>query len=1106
MDCKSCGYENLAGARFCGECGGPLASAVACPGCGAENPSAHKFCSACGCALNAPQSVTGAGAEKHALDGPSLAGAAPGRSNPRDHTPEHLAEKIREVGGDLDGERKQVTVLFADVTGSMDLAERTDPELWRNIMDRFFTILCDGVHRFEGTVDKFTGDGIMALFGAPIAHEDHAQRACWAALTLQRELASHATEVRRTDGLSFSVRMGINSGEVVVGQIGEDLRVEYTAVGHTVGLAQRMESLAEPGKAYLTDHTAKLVAGYLDLDDLGEFDVKGVSEPVRVHALAGAGGARSRLDIAQARGFTKFVGRRDELATLEAALEQARSGSGVVVGVVGEAGVGKSRLCHEFVERARRQGIPIYEAQGQAHGREIPFLPVLQMMRSYFGIAESDSDQEAREKIAGRLLLLDEALAESLPLVFDFLAVPDPLRPVPRMDPDARQRALLTMVKRLFHGTSQREPGINLLEDAHWIDPGTEIFIGQLVDVIPGTRNLTIMNFRPEYSAPWMRKSYYRQISLAPLGPEAIKALLVDLLGDHPSLNGLPDLIQERTAGNPFFIEEVVRSLAESGNLEGKRGAYRLVRPIEQTAVPPTVNTILAARIDRLSELEKSLLQSASVIGREFSEPMLARAAALGDGELEPALRALIAAEFLYEQELYPEAVYAFKHPLTQEVAYNSQLGERRKTVHRRVAEALEELHADKLDERAALLAQHWEAADDRLAAAQWSARAASWVGLNDIAEAVRHWRKVSELVEALPESAESSALALGARLARLNYGWRLGISEQEASAHYEAGRELAERSGDRVNLLLITALYATVRGLAGHVEEYSELAEEVDRLSTEIGDPGLRMAMLTVPGYARFVRGRLAEALAILDEGVTLGAEDPALGGGVFLVCPYAWCLLMKSQILAVMGYADEAAASVERALLAAQGEGDLETEGWAHMVYVTLARSNGQTELALGHVTQAYELAERIGSAFSRIWALYNLGYARLMVGETEEAIAAIERSIELGREARTGLENESFRVAALSEALLIAGDPARALQAAEEAVRLARERRNEATLAFCNRVLAEALLASDGPGKVAAAEEALEKATAAAEATGFRSELPFIELAREKLVTVG
>jgi len=1096
--CSSCGHENRKEARFCGGCGGALASVVVCPDCGAESPTGQRFCDACGHAL--------AGGGSPPPTGQPRAGSEPAaQRDPRTEPPEHLAEKIRDARADLDGERKQVTVLFADVIGSMDLAERTDPELWRSIMDRFFTILCDGVHRFEGTVDKFTGDGIMALFGAPVAHEDHAQRACWAALTLQRELAAYAIEVRRAEGLSFSVRMGINSGEVVVGQIGEDLRVEYTAVGHTVGLAQRMESLAEPGKAYLTDDTAALVAGYLDLEDLGEFDVKGVSEPVRVHALAGAGGARTRLDISRARGFTRFVGRGDELAALEAALEHSRSGSGTVVGVVGEAGVGKSRLCHEFVERARRRGIPVYEAQGQAHGREIPFLPVLQMMRSYFGITESDSDQQARERIAGRVLLLDDAFAESLPLLFDFLAVPDPQRPAPRMDPEARQRALLEVVKHLVHTSGQSNPGINLLEDAHWFDPGTEVFVQQFVEAIQSSHTLAILNFRPEYSAEWMRKSYYRQISLAPLGPEAIKALLAELLGEHPSLNGLPDLIRERTAGNPFFIEEVVRSLAESGNLEGKRGDYRLVRPVDDAVVPPTVNTILAARIDRLSEREKSLLQSAAVIGREFSEPVLERAASLSGDDLEPALRALIAAEFIYEQELYPEAIYAFKHPLTQEVAYRSQLGERRALVHRRVAEALADLHPDKLDERSALLAQHWEAAGEPLEAARWSARAAAWAGVNDIAEAVRHWRKVSELVETMSDSDETIALALDARLARLEYGWRLGISEQEATAHYEAGRKLAEAAGDRVMLMRITGAYANVRGFAGHTDEYGELADEVDRLSAEIADPALRIASLGAPAYSRWVLGHPAESLASIEEGIALGAEDHAIGGGLGLLCPYAWCLMMRGVVLSSMGYVEEAEASFERALKVARDQGDTETEGWAQMTYVWIAHASGKAEQALAHATQGYEIAERMGSTFSRVWATYYLGYARHMVGGSQEGAALIDRSVEVGREARTALEFESQRLAALSEARLGAGDPAGALEAAEESVQLAHDRSNEAMLPFGYRALAEALLASEKPGRIAAAKEALEAATTAAEATGMRAELPLIERARQKLVPV-
>ena len=352
----------------------------------------------------------------------------------------------------LDGERKQVTVLFADVKGSMDMAEQVDPEEWRQIMQRFFSLLSEGVRRFEGTVDKFTGDGIMALFGAPIAHEDHAPRACFAALRIGELVSEYAAELRRSRGMSFSVRIGINSGEVVAGAIGEDSEPEYTAVGHTVGLAQRMEALAEPGKAYLTEHAAKLAEGYLELKDLGEFEVKGASRPIRVYELVGAGSARSRLDLSRERGLSRFVGRAKEMKVLEEALERAKQGHGEVIGIVADPGVGKSRLCHEFAERCRAQGIDVYEAQAQAHGEAIPFLPVLQMMRGYFGIEDRDSERVAREKIAGRLLLLDPDFSDDLPLVFDFLGVPDPKRPAPQVSAEARQRLLRGVIRRRVQG------------------------------------------------------------------------------------------------------------------------------------------------------------------------------------------------------------------------------------------------------------------------------------------------------------------------------------------------------------------------------------------------------------------------------------------------------------------------------------------------------------------------------------------------------------------------------------------------------------------------------------------------------------------------------
>src|SRR6059036_1623251 len=615
--------------------------------------------------------------------------------DPRSYTPHHLAEKILTSRVALEGERKQVTVLFADVKGSMDLAEQVDPEEWHKILDRFFTILADGVHRFEGTVNQYTGDGIMALFGAPIAHEDHGQRACYAALHLQRELRRYADEVRLEHGLGFSVRMGLNSGEVVVGKIGDDLRMDYTALGQSVGLAQRMEQMADPGKALLTGHTARLVSGYFQLRDLGETRIKGLSDPLHVFELEGVGRMRTRLDASHARGFSRFVGRQSEMAALEAALERVTAGNAQVIGVVADAGTGKSRLCYEFAERCRAREIAVYEAHGVAHGKAVPLLPVLEFWRDYFGITEHDTARAVRDKIAGRMLLLDETLAEGLSLMFDFLGVLDPERPAPPLGPEARQRQLLDLIRRLARARSAREPALVLYEDLHWFDHASEEYIENVVvEIAPGNRTLLLLNFRPEYHAAWMQRSYYQQLPLLPLGAEAIAELFADLLGSDPSLHRLRELVQERTGGNPFFIEEIVQSLIETGVVAGARGGYRLVTPAEEVGLPATVQSVLAARIDRLPEREKRVLQTASVIGKNFSEPILRRVAELNGGDLSAALHALTSAEFLYQEALYPEAEYTFKHPLTQEVAYRSQLAERRVRIHAAVARAIGELES----------------------------------------------------------------------------------------------------------------------------------------------------------------------------------------------------------------------------------------------------------------------------------------------------------------------------------------------------------------------------------------------------------------------------
>jgi class 3 adenylate cyclase/tetratricopeptide (TPR) repeat protein len=1020
--------------------------------------------------------------------------------------PDHLAERIRAGRAAVEGERKHVTVLFADVMGSMDLAESQDPETWRRIMDRFFTILCDGVHKFEGTVDKFTGDGIMALFGAPIAHEDHAQRACYAALHLQEELSRYAADLRREQGLSFSVRIGINSGEVVVGTVGEDLGMSYTALGHTVGLAQRMEQLAEPGKAYLTAHTASLVEGYLALTDLGEFQVKGSSDSLRVYELIGVGAARGRLDVSRARGFSRFVGRDEELRTLEAALSEAREGRPRVIGVVADAGVGKSRLCDTFANRCRARGIPVYRASGQAHARSIPLVPVLEIMRTYFDVTELDSDQTARERIAGKLLLLDAGFSDDLPLIFDFLAVPDPERPPPRMDPEARQRLLLAITKRLIHAQGAREPGVTVFEDLHWWDPASEVFLAHHIEATQGTHGLTILNFRPEYHAAWMSKSYYQQIPLTPLGPEAVQALLRELLGPDPSLSGVGEMIGERTAGNPFFIEEVVRSLVESGNLGGERGAHRLLKPVENAAVPASVLGVLAARIDRLAEREKLVLQAAAVIGKEFAGAVLSSVVDLEAATLDGALRELVAGEFIFEQELYPNAIFAFAHPLTQEVAYGSQLAERRAAMHSAVAQSLVVEHPERLDEMAALLAQHWESAGSPLEAARWHARAGAWAGTRDPTASLRHWRMVCDLTDEIPDSDEGISLGLSARIFSLVYGWRLGMSQDETELLFSEAERMAARSQDMWSRAILLGVYSNFRcAVDGKFEEAATLGRQAIAIAEESADPALYVAVMSGASYSLSLIGESNQSLAVLDRAIEVADGDPTTGAGFTIDCPLAYAIVFKGGLLQNLGRISEGRDLIDRGMKLAAEQGAIETVGWGHLWKVNDAQLRGYTDDAVAHARQALEIAERIGDSFSRAWAWDRMGLAACLREDWRGAIEAVERSQAIATEHRTTADAEVHHLMTLGQAHLGLGDAERATALLREAVSLAERRGEVPTLALASATLARVRLAADGPSARDEIEGLLTHARDLVRRVGTRAILPQIhvtlaELARE------
>jgi class 3 adenylate cyclase len=631
-------------------------------------------------------------------------GSLPGEP---DGTPPFLNEVLRHPGA-LEGEAKSLTVLFVDIQDSMVLAGRLG-ERWHALLDRFFRVVTGAIARFGGTVNQYTGDGVMALFGAPLAQEDHARRACEAALALREELRAFGEALARDRGIDLKVRMGINSGDAVVGRIGHDLRRDYTAQGRTVGLAERMQRVAPAGEAVITADTAALVEGFFDVESLGEVEAKGAGALVHALRLIGPRPEATRLERSRRRGLSQFVGREREMATLDALATSVRPGRGQIVGIVGAAGVGKSRLCQEFSVRRRADGWEVYEAHGLAHRREVAGLALGELARSLLaGTTSADLRSSAPEELP-----VPEG---PRPLDEDAFLAPESGAP-PEGDAPPLAQALARRVREAADTTSI----VLLLDDAHWMDPTSLTALEQIVAAAASSATLVLINFRPGFTAPGARRSDYQQIALLPLDESACQALVAELLGSHPSLDALPERLRERAAGNPFFLEEMVRALVDAGTLGGERGDRRLVGSIEldALAVPSDVRALLAARIDRLAERDKHVVEAAAVIGRRFVLPVLARVAALPEDEIDASLRALERAELLRD-EGGDGRQYSFEHPLVQEVAYRSQLAEKRQRRHVAVARALEELFADRLGETAALVAHHWEAAGRASTARRW--------------------------------------------------------------------------------------------------------------------------------------------------------------------------------------------------------------------------------------------------------------------------------------------------------------------------------------------------------------------------------------------------
>jgi class 3 adenylate cyclase/tetratricopeptide (TPR) repeat protein len=1018
---------------------------LTCPSCASHYLPAARFCSQCG----------------HQV---AASGVAEGRfGSPQSYIPKYLVEKILTSRSALEGERKQVTVLFADMKGSMELLTDRDPEEARKILDPVLERMMEAVHRFEGTVNQVLGDGIMALFGAPLAHEDHAVRACYAAFRMQEAIARYGEESQRHGDPPVQIRVGLNSGEVVVRSIGSDLHMDYTAVGQTTHLAGRMEQIARPGSILMTRETLRLVEGYVHVRPLGSVPVKGLEVPVEIHELTGIGVANSRLQASAARGLTRFVGRHDELNYLRETIEQVQERRGQVVGIVGEAGVGKSRLLWEIAHSQRAQGWRIIESASISYRKATSYFPVIELLKRYFQIEIGDGPRRIREKVTGMVLALDRSLEPSLSALLSLLDVPadDPLWE--QLDPQQRRQRTLDGVKRLLFRESEVQPVLLVFEDLNWADAETQTLLDSLVDSLPSSRILLLVSYRPEYRHGWDNKPRYSQLRLPPLGADTAEELLQALLGHDPSLDPVRKLLIARTEGNPLFLEESVRTLVEIRALDGARGAYRLVKSVETIRVPPTVQAILAARIDRLPVTEKQLLQAAAVIGKDIPFDLLRAIANVSEDELYRDLARLQAAELVYESRFLPDLEYTFKHTLTHEVAYASLLLERRVSLHAQIVEAIEKLYRDRLNEHVERLAHHsvegrmWDRAVAYLrhAGVRAFSRAAN-------REAVTGFERALQALGHLPDTRDRTEQAIDLRFDLRSA--LLPLAEFSRILGYLREAEaLASELGDQRRAGLLSVYMTGHYYLLGDYDHALQFGDRALSEAEALEDFNLAVAAHAYQGQVHYVRGDFHRAAVLFRRNL-----DALLGERIYERCglpqlPSVHSRTCLGWCLAELGNFPEAIIAGQEAMRIA--------DTLDHPLNVTVACSGigtvllrqGDAEAAIPYFERGLELIQRwtMPLWFPRLAA--GLGAAYTLVGRTADALPLLEQAMRRA-ESMHLVVGHSQLLAHLSEAHLHSGHITTAREVAGRSLQLAREHHERGYEAWALRLLGEITLRLD------------------------------------------
>jgi len=961
MQCAKCGASNRNHARFCEECGTALA--LTCPQCGAFVQVGKKFCGDCGASLfslplasaqlSSPHTHT-----RHSEDFPTQA------DPPASYTPSHLASRIRSGKAALEGERKIITILFADIKGSMDIMDGLDPEESKKLFDPCIQHMMDAVHRAEGTVSRVLGDGVMALFGAPLALENHAHRALYAALRMHESVRRYADDLRQQHDIELQIRVGVNTGEVVVGSIGNDLFMEYTPVGHAVGLAARLEALAPPGSTLVSEATYRLTQHAFRFAQRGTIKVKGAKEPLAVYELLGPDPTFSRLTARTAYGLSPFLGRARELTMLEEYATKAAAGHGQVVTLIGEAGVGKSRLMEELKPLLQERGFLLIEGEGFAYGKTRAYLPLIDMLKRYCGVVVQDSPDIYRDKLHATLRAVHPSLASFVPIFLDLLGVESEDQAVAALSAEAKLQQVLNGIKRLIALQCRLHPVALLVEDLHWLDTRSITFLHALTASLTTLPVLLLGASRPGPIYPWEGQSFAHKVQLEPLPHDVTASLFTALTGEAAHITPLAPLICQRSGGNPLFLEEIIHTLRETGALAERTAAQTPANvPLEWT-LPPTVQGVLASRLDRLPPLAKGLLQTAAVIGQNIPHGLLAKVSGLTASEFAQSLQLLQARELLYEATLYPDSEYAFKHALIQEVAYQGLLQEQRAVLHERIGGAIETLYADKLPEYAGLLAYHYQRSANTAKAIEHLHLAGrrAWALYADT-DAQYFWEECLRLLATRPQTPERDRHEVRLRLQLINVLSRQYNDDGPARAQFTAAEAICRRLNDASLLVELHATLAVAYVLWGRPQRGLVHARTAKEIADTIKSPRLQVSTAGPLAHLLWIAGLFEDALHVTEEGLALvqayGFAQEQMG---FVIHPYAHCLAIAGASQGFLGKFDEGVHSLRQAAALTERDGNRMSQAVVHWGIALQGDLYGDYAMALQEANHALAIMEEV------------------------------------------------------------------------------------------------------------------------------------------------